>query len=257
MESKYNLSSSRPRKDRIFLFDVDGTLTVARKEIDEEMKKFMEDLRSKAYVGVVGGSDLSKQLEQLGNNCVNEYDYFFTQNGLVSFKHGKPLAETSIVKFLGEEKLQRLINFILGYLSKISLPCKRGTFIEFRKGMLNVSPIGRNCSRPERNAFEEYDKKTGVRKTMVEALQKEFADFKLTYSIGGQISFDVFPEGWDKTYCLPFLEKDGYKEIHFFGDKTYKGGNDYEIYTDSRTVGHSVKNPADTRTQVSAVLSKD
>eukprot|EP00465_Bigelowiella_longifila_P009194 CAMPEP_0185256924 /NCGR_PEP_ID=MMETSP1359-20130426/5986_1 /TAXON_ID=552665 /ORGANISM="Bigelowiella longifila, Strain CCMP242" /LENGTH=260 /DNA_ID=CAMNT_0027841735 /DNA_START=61 /DNA_END=843 /DNA_ORIENTATION=+ len=253
---EFKLSEDRPRKDRIFLFDVDGTLTIPRGEIDVEMKTFMEDLRSKAYVGVVGGSDLSKQLEQLGNNCVNEFDYFFTQNGLVSFKKGKALASTSMAGFLGEEKLQKLINFILGYLSKIELPCKRGTFIEFRTGMLNVSPIGRACSRPERNAFEEYDLKTGVRKAMVEALKKEFADYKLTYSIGGQISFDVFPEGWDKTYCLPFLEKDGFKEIHFFGDKTYQGGNDYEIFTDKRTVGHSVKNPADTRKQINEIFAK-
>jgi len=253
-ESKFNLSATREKKDRIFLFDVDGTLTVARKEIDEDMKKFMEDLRSKAYVGVVGGSDLSKQLEQLGDNCVNEFDYFFTQNGLVSFKKGQPLAKTSMVDKLGDKKLQKLINFIFGYLSKIELPCKRGTFIEFRTGMLNVSPIGRACSREERNAFEEYDKKTKVRETMVKVLQKEFADFNLTYSIGGQISFDVFPNGWDKTYCLPFLQKDGFKEIHFFGDKTYKGGNDYEIFEDSRTIGHTVTSPADTRKQVTAAL---
>jgi phosphomannomutase len=29
---------------------------------------------------------------------------------------------------------------------------------------------------------------------MVEILKKEFADLGLTYSIGGQISFDVFPQ---------------------------------------------------------------
>ena len=40
---------------------------------------------------------------------------------------------------------------------------KRGTFIEFRAGMVNVSPIGRNCSQEERDAFEQYDHKTGIR----------------------------------------------------------------------------------------------
>ena len=30
---------------------------------------------------------------------------------------------------------------------------------------------------------------------------------QLTVSIGGQISFDVFPNGWDKIYCLRFVEK--------------------------------------------------
>ena len=28
-------------------------------------------------------------------------------------------------------------------------------------------------------------------------------------------------QGWDKTYCLQFVEKE-FKTIHFFGDKTYK-----------------------------------
>jgi phosphomannomutase len=33
----------------------------------------------------------------------------------------------------------------------------RGTFIEFRSGMWNISPIGRNCSQEEREAFAVYD----------------------------------------------------------------------------------------------------
>merc|ERR1711990_590988 len=110
--------------------------------------------------------------------------------------------------------------------------------------MLNVSPIGRNCSRAERNAYEKYDLEHDVRKNMVEALKTEFADLHLKYSIGGQISFDVFPEGWDKTYCLRFVEE--FDEIHFFGDKTAPGGNDHEIYELARTIGHAVTQPADT-----------
>lgn len=73
------------------------------------------------------------------------------------------------------------------------------------------------------------------------------------YSIGGQISFDVFPTGWDKTYCLGHLEADAkrpdgieYTTVHFFGDKTHKGGNDYEIYSDPRTIGHAVDGPEHT-----------
>lgn len=37
-----------------------------------------------------------------------------------------------------------------------------------------------------------------------------------------------------------------YTTIHFFGDKAYKGGNDYEIYEDKRTEGHKVTSPEDT-----------
>jgi phosphomannomutase len=41
-----------------------------------------------------------------------------------------------------------------------------------------------------------------------------------------------------------------YKTIHFFGDKAFPGGNDYEIYEDSRTIGHSVKDPIDCLKQI-------
>ena len=84
---------------------------------------------------------------------------------------------------------------------------------------------------------------------MVEAMRKEFEDLNLTYSIGGQISFDVFPQGWDKTYCLNFVKSEDFDEIHFFGDKTFEGGNDYEIFVDERTIGHTVTSPDDTKEQ--------
>lgn len=94
-----------------------------------------------------------------------------------------------------------------------------GTFVEFRNGMINVSPIGRNCAQDERIEFEKYDKQHGIRTKFVEVLREKFAHLNLTYSIGGQISFDVFPVGWDKTYALGRLEGEGFTDIHFFGDK--------------------------------------
>lgn len=85
---------------------------------------------------------------------------------------------------------------------------------------------------------------------------RELTDFT-SFAIGGQISFDVFPNGWDKTYCLRHLEDEAkkpggieYKTIHFFGDKTSPGGNDYELFEDERTVGHTVTDPQDTIRQV-------
>jgi len=236
---------------------VDGTLTVPRKRITPEMHQYFTELRKKHRVGIVGGSDLVKQIEQIGDNVVGEWDYVFSENGLVAFREGKLIAQQSLKDHLGEQKLQQLINFCLHYIADLNIPIKRGTFIEFRAGMLNVSPIGRNCSQAEREEYEQYDLKHKIRETFVSKLKEKFADLNLTYSIGGQISFDVFPMGWDKTYCLQYLKTDGFEEIHFFGDKTFKGGNDYEIYESSETVGHSVKNPEDTRRQVEELLAKD
>ena len=85
--------------------------------------------------------------------------------------------------------------------------------------MINVSPIGRNCSQAERDDFAAYDAEHKVRERFVQALQQQFPDYALKFSIGGQISIDIFPIGWDKTYCLRFLA-DAYDSIHFFGDRT-------------------------------------
>ncbi|GMH68007.1 hypothetical protein TrST_g4201 [Triparma strigata] len=231
------------------LFDVDGTLTVPRGEVTPEMLKFMDELKGKITVGIVGGSDLPKQQEQLGENVLHLYPWNFSQNGLVAYNEAKLIGETSINGHLGEDNIKRIVNWTMRYLSDVDIPIKRGTFIEYRTGMLNISPIGRNCSRPERNAFEEFDLANGIRKTMVAKMQEEFADLNLTFSIGGQISFDVFPTGWDKTYCLNYIKAEDFDEIHFFGDKTFEGGNDYEIFNHERTNGHTVTSPEDTMKQ--------
>jgi phosphomannomutase len=177
----------------LVLFDVDGTLTPSRKSVQPEVLSFLAELRGCVSTGMVGGSDLPKQLEQLGAGVLTMFDYVFPENGLQAYHSGERIGSTSFLQYMGEDRLQALVNFILGYLSTLALPKKRGTFIEFRAGMLNVSPIGRNCSQAERDEFEEFDKAHGVRAAMIAALQAKFPDYKLKYSIGGQISFDVFP----------------------------------------------------------------
>lgn len=236
------------------LFDVDGTLTLPRKKIEPHMSEFMYKMKEKVTIGLVGGSDLTKIAEQMGGlEALMKFEYVFAENGLVAYKNGQLLKKESIQSHMGEEKLQTFINFALRYMSSLTLPVKRGTFIEFRNGLINVCPVGRSCSQEERDQFGEYDKVHHVREKFVKALEAEFPDSGLVFSIGGQISFDVFPKGWDKTFCLRYVEND-FKTIHFFGDKTDKGGNDHEIYEDSRTVGHKVTSPDDTKVQLQKVL---
>lgn len=243
-------------REILCLFDVDGTVTPARSVVTPEMKAFMKELRKKVTVALVSGSDFPKVQEQMGSeNVTNLYDYVFSENGLVAYKNGELIHKQSIIKFMGDERLKTFINFCLKYIAELDLPVKRGTFIEFRNGMINVSPIGRNCSQEERIAFYEYDKVHKVRDKFVSVLREKFEDYGLQLSIGGQISFDVFPKGWDKTYCLGHIEVDNYKEIHFFGDKCYEGGNDYEIYMDERTRGHIVTSPEDTMNQLKEIFS--
>jgi len=242
---------------QLILFDVDGTLTPARKVIEQPMLECLQQLKEYPglHIGFVGGSDLIKQKEQLGERNLDLFNWRFSENGLLGYKDNKCIHKRSFVETLTEKHFKHLINICLSVLSTLECPVKRGTFIEYRNGMINISPIGRACNQKEREEFEAYDNKHNIRKHMINNIQTKWSQYitknniqnmpELQFSIGGQISVDVFPKGWDKTYCLDFIEGK-YDEIHFFGDKTDKGGNDYEIYQDSRVIGHKVAKYQDT-----------
>jgi hypothetical protein len=101
-------------------------------------------------------------------------------------------------------------------------PSDQWLYLVFRNGSISRPMIRFVLSFPsldlEPIAFQVH----GVRAAFVKVLQEKFADYGLTFSIGGQISFDIFPHGWDKTYALGHVEKEGFEEIYFFGDKTFK-----------------------------------
>lgn len=257
------------RNKILLLFDVDGTLTPPRQGIGDDMDQYLQSLREKMTVGLVGGSDLTKVAQQMLpvafksrehdaiQTCVQRFDYVFAENGLVAYKNGELITKQSLINHLGDEKLQRFINFCLGYMSKLVLPVKRGNFIEFRNGLINICPVGRSCNQTEREQFNAFDQDHKIRQSFIDELEKNFGPnssdpLGLEFVIGGQISFDAFPKGWDKTFCLKLVDN-SFKEIHFFGDKTDPGGNDHAIFSHPRTIGHTVNSPQDTLSQLKAL----
>ena len=139
-------------KKVLVLFDVDDTLTVPRKQVTPEVKDFLLKLRTKVAVGIVGGSDLVKQKEQLGNNIIGEVDYSFSENGLVAYKNGELIGKEvtlyfenmsfamasdlqclasylqAIHTFLGEDNVKAIVNFALRYIADLDIPIKRYGF---------------------------------------------------------------------------------------------------------------------------------
>ena len=105
------------------------------------------------------------------------------------------------------------------------------------------------------NWILNLNKEHQIRSKFIGELKERFKDLNLVYSIGGQISFDVFPDGWDKRFCLQHVEKDNFKKIYFFGDKTFKGGNDHEIANDPRTEDYTVTSPQDTVEKLKKIFS--
>lgn len=124
-ESPSKKAKMAPTNPRIIaLFDVDGTLTIPRGEVTPDMMAFMKELSTKITVGIVGGSDLPKQEEQLGNGIAKVFPYNFSQNGLVAYKDGELQEIQTISKFLGEDNIKKIVNWTLKYLADVDIPLK-------------------------------------------------------------------------------------------------------------------------------------
>ena len=161
--------------------------------VSPEMLQLLSALRHKVAIGFVGGSDLAKQQEQLGTASIpvtTLFDFCFAENGLTAIRMGVPLASHSFIKWIGEDNYKQLVKFILHYVADLDIPVKRGTFVEFRNGMINVSPIGRNATIQERNEYEKFDLEHKIREKFVQAIKEKFPDLGLTYVL------QCFLSGW-------------------------------------------------------------
>ena len=50
---------------------------------------------------------------------------------------------------------------------------------------------------------------------------------QMTVALGGSTSFDIYPNGWNKTYGLKHYKDE---DIFFVGDRCQPGGNDWHIH---------------------------
>mmetsp|Transcript_39701 Transcript_39701/g.63074 ORF Transcript_39701/g.63074 Transcript_39701/m.63074 type:complete len:293 (+) Transcript_39701:64-942(+) len=276
---KRQKSHERERGETLILFDVDGTLAVPAQPAKDEMIEVLAELRRKYSVGIVGAGDFQKQQMQLGGpDLRSRLDFVFSENGVHAFEGQKQLHCKSISEHLGEDRwvsFQSALDVILEEESAESerllrlatgnpdaCLASRSIFLEKRQCTVNVCPIGRTptLSKEQRGTFDTLDREAGLRHRVLQKLDSRFGpetEYGLKFSIGGQIGIDVCPVGWDKTFCLQFVDPSKFDTVHFFGDKTEEGGGDHEIYEHPRTIGHSVQSPEDTIAQIRELFLKD
>jgi len=239
----------------LILFDLDGTLAESTQKVSHDMKYLLKQLKRKYELALVGGSAFDQHCRQIGDDIFIIFDYIFSENGIMAYHKGELIHSNDIRDVILEETMQSLINFVLRYIADLELPKKRGKFIDFRRGLLYITPMGSNCSLNERKEFIEFDKENHIRTNMITELVDRFGDV-FEIKLGGQIGLGVYPKGWDKTYCLQHLNLAKYPEIHFFGDRTEPDGNDYCLYVHPRIIGRSVDSPEDTIILIKNLLNQ-
>ena len=57
------------------------------------MLQLLERLKKHVVIGFVGGSDLDKQKEQLGENVIDNFDFGFSENGATAYRLGQLISK--------------------------------------------------------------------------------------------------------------------------------------------------------------------
>lgn len=259
---------SRP----IFLFDMDGTLTPPRKAIERPVIEALRELAEIGEIGIVTGSGYDYLMQQ----CMPMFEIsgvpcdrvlLFPCNGTKYYKWGPGrkfnlMSESDMIEEVGREKYNYMLQTLFSFQVMVSvthdLPYT-GTFFQYRGSILNWCPIGRSAGDKEREAWIKADHENGIREHFLNEILTLFKDKSISASaaLGGSTSIDIYPECWDKTFCLNHL--DDYDNIYFVGDKCSPTGNDYPLYNFLEDTGKSftTSSPEETVAIIRNIISKE
>jgi phosphomannomutase len=212
--------------DRVYLFDVDGTLTHPLTEVDDVFADvfltWLRDKNKKVYL--VTGSDVQKTKKQLFSSFIDQCEGIFTCSGNVFYSKGKLVYENEL------ELPQDFISNLELYLEHgTQWRTKAGTHIELRKGMVNFSIVGRDASPNLREAYYKWDQAHHEREDIVAYIKGIYPQFEV--SIGGQISVDIYPAGKNKAQVVEKIRELHGEDVEmiFVGDRNVPGGNDWPL----------------------------
>ena len=220
---------------KLLAFDLDGTLTASKRDLDEEMAALLCELLGKIHVVVIGGGNYSQFKKQFLSylNCPKEKlkNLFVlpTSGGrMYMYAKGRWLLlyeNTLTIK----EKKQIANAFEKAFQDiRYAKPSKTyGKVIEDRESQFTFSALGQKAPLTDK---EEWNQKKDIRPKLKKALKKYLPQFEVR--LGGLTSIDVTKKGIDKAYGIRQVRKRlsiPIKKMAYVGDALYKGGNDFAV----------------------------
>jgi len=227
---------------KLFLFDVDNTLTHSGQKLDVSIQNKLTALRNAGHcLGIVGGGTFLKIRQQLGDSF-ELFDHIFSECGcLYHFKsvlqYVKNIKEHSCI-----HSIDKIIKQALLYFSNVPyLLC--GHIIDYRHGIVYISCIGMDATQTERSNFLENHAHHRDQILQI-LLALKIPDISIKK--GGSVGIAVYPSEWSKAQVVNVLQSYQYDEIYYYGDSDGEQGNDTELLNHPNVKGIVVKDPIDT-----------
>ena len=182
----------------LLIFDVDGTLTESGKQISDKMLELLESLKNRDYeLIIVGGGNYEKILWQLKNR----YDLFnciFVTCGAELYRDNTLIYKKNFLNFCNRKILNEMIRICLKDIAELDILYSGGQ-IDFRSGLVYVSPVGMQATDVERDMFIRLDKEKDIRKNMIGKLKDYDYSHQFDIVLGGSVGFSIYPVGWNKS----------------------------------------------------------
>ena len=202
-----------------YIFDVDGTLTPSRKQIDEKFWAFFLKFCCSNDVYLVTGSDRDKTVEQLGLDICYRVKRVYNCSGCDVYER-----DVNVYRDTWKPS-DEVRQFLQDELDYSQFRIRTDPHIEERPGCINFSILGRGANWEERETYVQWDKDEHERLLIARRFNERFPDLHAT--VGGQTGLDIAPHGRDKSQILRDFNEDD--ELHFFGDRCEEGGNDHSL----------------------------
>lgn len=239
---------------KLIAFDLDGTLTESKTDIDMEMVGLLEKLQKIKKVAVIGGASF-KQFEKQFLNHLNYFAnlYILPTSGASFFKYEADTWTLVYQLKLTTEEKAKIFEAFDQTFKEIDYhhPSRTyGPVMEIRDECeVAFSILGQQAPLAERLALK-YDRRLEI----IKSLQPKLPEFKI--SLAGVNTIDVTRQGIDKGYAIEQISKIfnvNIDEMVFVGDAIYEGKNDYAVVrTGIETV--KVSGPLETKRFIQSFL---
>ncbi|MBI2035491.1 MAG: HAD-IIB family hydrolase [Candidatus Liptonbacteria bacterium] len=238
---------------KIIIFDLDGTLTESKADMDAEMADLICRLLKEKYVAVIGGGSWRQFEEQFLRRLLCPKEnlhrlHLFPTTATRYFEYVNTEWKEVYADILSTEEKTKIFGTFAKSLEKAGYKKPErvwGELIEDRDTQVTFSALGQQAPIEDKKQWNKAN--NAIREKAATILRELLPEFEVR--TGGLTSIDITKKGIDKAYGVRQIERAlqiPISEMLFVGDALYPGGNDHAAL-DTGIEATQVNGPQETK----------